>query len=195
MNERIFGDREKAMENSYFRNQDAKLVERLREEAKLDDIAKALAGKLEVDNPDLLARARQVGVTAETAPAFFLAPLVQVAWAEGTVRKAERDTVRRLARERGIEDGSPALAQLAEWLKVRPSDEFFDIAVEVLRYGYSVLPPVEREERIKRVVDACHQVAEASRSEITRLIGLGHGVSRTEEATVEAINHKLRVRT
>jgi hypothetical protein len=194
MQDRIFGDREKAMENSYFRDRDAKLVERLRQEAKLDDIGRALADKLQVDNPDLLLRARQAGVTADTAPAFFLAPMIQVAWAEGSVRKAERQTVLRIARERGIEKGSPAYAQLTEWLNVRPPDEFFDTALDVMRYGYSVLPAVEREERIKRIVDACHQVAEASGSEIARLIGLGDAVSRTEEATLEAINNRLRIR-
>lgn len=194
MEKRILSDREKAMEDSYFRQQDAKLVERLRQEAKLDDIAKALADKLKVDNPDLLSRVRQIGVTADTASAFFIAPLVQVAWAEGSVSRSERETVLRLARERGVEDSSPAYAQLIEWLDVRPSDELFDIAAEVLRYGFAVLPADEREERIKRIVTACRQVAEASGSEIARLLGLGDGVSNSEEATLEAINKKLRMR-
>lgn len=193
MQERIFGDREKAMENSYFRDQDAKLVERLRQEANLDDIARALADKLQLDNPDLLSRARALGVTAETAPAFFMAPMVQVAWAEGKVAKSEREAVLRIARDRGMDESSPAYAQLIEWLETRPSDQFFDTAVEVLRYGFAVLPPLEREERISRIVTACHQVAEASGSEIARLIGLGDGVSRTEEETLEAINNRLRV--
>src|SRR4051812_32143369 len=101
---RLFGDRERAMEDSYFRQHDAKLVERLRQESTLDDIARALADKLQVDNQDLLSRARQAGVTAETASAFFLSPLVQVAWAEGSVSSQEHETVLRIARERGIED-------------------------------------------------------------------------------------------
>lgn len=191
---RILSDREKAMEDTYFRQQDARLVERLRQEAALDDIAKALADKLKVDNPALLARVRQAGVTADTAPAFFIAPLVQVAWAEGPVSKRERETVLRLARDRGVDDNSPSHAQLVEWLKVRPSDELFDTAVEVLRYGYSVLSPDEREDRIRRVINACHEVAEASGSEIARMIGLGDGVSRSEEHVLDVINNKLRIR-
>ena len=194
MQDRIFGDREKAMEEAYFRNQDAKLVERLRQESKLDDIAKALADKLEVDNPELLVRARELGVTAETAPAFFLAPLVQVAWAEGSVSTRERETVLELARVRGVDEGSAAYAQLGKWLDTRPSDDLFDAAVEVIKYGFSVLPPAEREERIKRVTDACQKVAEASGSEIARLIGLGDGVSRSEASLLDAINSKLRIR-
>lgn len=191
---RILSDREKAMEDTYFRQQDARLVERLRQMATLDDIAKALADLLKVDNPDLLARARQAGVTAENVSAFFIAPLIQVAWAEGPVSKRERETVLRLAQDRGVEDSSPAYAQLIEWLHVRPSDEFFDTALEVLRYSYAMLPPDEREDRIKRVMHACHEVAEASGSEIARLIGLGDGVSRTEEHVLDTINNKLRVR-
>src|SRR5215203_699526 len=168
MDKGIFTDREKAMEANYFRQQDAKL----------DEIALALRDKLQVDNPELLARAREAGVTPDTAPAFFLAPLVQVAWAEGKVSRREHETVLRLSRERGVEDNSPAYAQLIAWLETRPADALFDAAVDVIKYGFSVLPVKEREERIKRLVDACHEVAAASGNEFARQLGLGDGVSR-----------------
>jgi hypothetical protein len=197
MQDRIFGDREKAMEEAYFRQEDAKLLETLRQKAHLDDIAVALGEKLQVDNPDLLQRVRDVGVTLETAAALFVAPLVQVAWGGGSVTKTEHHTVLRLARERGIEVGSPAYAQLEEWLKRRPDDALFDTAVEVLKYGFSVLPPIEREERIKRIVDACHEVAESSGTTLGFVLGLKNlmglqNVSESEAATLDAIVHTLR---
>ena len=192
MDKGIFQDREKAMEAKYFRDQDAALVEKLRQTAKLDEIAKALADKLKVDNPDLLLRVREVGVTADTAAAFFLAPLVQVAWAEGSVTKAEHDAVLRLARGRGVEESSPSYAQLVEWLKVRPSDALLDTAVEVLKYTFSVLPAREREERIKRIVEACHEVAAASGGGLTQLLGLRNSVSTTEASMLDHITRKLR---
>jgi len=192
MDKGIFSDREKAMEANYFRQQDARLLERLRQGAKLDDIAEALRDKLQVDNPELLARVRALGVTADTVAAFFAAPLVQVAWAEGKVVKREAEAVLRLARERGIEEGSPAYAQLVEWLKVRPDQALFDTALEVIKHGYSVLPLKEREARIDRVLDACHKVGEASGSEIARQLGLGDGVSRTEASVLDTISNKLR---
>ena len=144
MTDRIFGDREKAMEDTYFRNEDARLLDKLRKKASLDEIGLALGQKLEVDQPDLLLRVRQCGVTLETAAALMLAPLVQVAWAEGSVTKAEHDAVLRISRGRGVAPGSPSYAQLEEWLKERPSDELFDTAVEVIKAGFSVLPPEER---------------------------------------------------
>jgi hypothetical protein len=194
MDKGIFSDREKAMEANYFRDQDARLLEKLRQGAKLDEIAEVLRDKLQIDNPELHARARAAGITPETVAAFFLAPLVQVAWAEGKVSTRERTVVLRLATERDVAEGSAAYKQLEEWLDARPSDELFDTAVEVLMFGFAVLPFNEREERIKRVVDACREVAAASGSELAHQLGLGTGVSRTEAQMLDEINSRLRKR-
>ena len=83
MEKDIFKERGRALEAAYFHDQDAKLIEKLRESARLEEVAIALAEKLQVDNPDLLLRVMELGVTLDIAPAFLLAPLVQVAWAEG----------------------------------------------------------------------------------------------------------------
>ena len=191
MDERIFGDREKAMEDAYFRDQNAKLLDKLRQRADLDEIAQALGEKLQVDNPDLLAKVRALGITLETAPAFFLAPLVQVAWAEGKVSQEERDVILRVAQDRGIAAGSPALAVLNEWLQVRPLGDFFDTAVQVLKAGFEVLPEPERDERAATVLQACREVAQASAG-LGRLLGLGDGVSNAEAAVIEEISGKLK---
>ena len=186
----ILGDREKAMEDGYFRDQDAKLLKMLRERAQLDEIAIMLGEKLRVDDPALLAKIKELGITVQTAPAFFLAPLVQVAWAEGRVLKDEREMVLVLARQRGIAPDTPSYEQLEDWLKVRPSDELFDTAVEVLRIGFTVMPPEEREERIKDVVRACRDIAEASGA-LGRLLGLGNGVSPVEQAMLDRLARML----
>jgi hypothetical protein len=191
MQDRIFGDREKAMEEAYFRNEDARLLDKLRQKAHLDDIGQALAETLQVRNPELLLRVRSLGVTLDTAAALFLAPLVQVAWAGGSVTKAEHDAVLRLARGRGLETDSPSYAQLNEWLEKRPSDSLFETAVEVIKYGFSVLPPHEKEQRIKTLVDACHEVAEASGSTLGWVLGL-KSVSDSEAVTLDTITNGLR---
>lgn len=192
MSKGILGDREKALEDSYFRQQDAKLLQSLRKGAALDEIAAALSEKLQVDDPDLLVRAREAGITADTAAAFLVAPLVQVAWAEGSVTKQERSAVLRLAVERGVDPHSPAYSQLEAWLDVRPPDTLFEVASRVIQRGLSVLPAEERDERINRIIDACHEVAAASGSEFARLLGLGDGVSGAEESILDTIARSLR---
>src|SRR5262245_19650527 len=176
MTKDIFEERERAEEAVYFRSQDEKLIEKLRENARLEEIVQALAESLQARNPELLRRVMALGITLETGPAFLLAPLVAVAGAEGQEKERERDTVLRLARDRGVEEGSPADVRLREWLEKRPEDSLFDMAIEVLKAGVSVLPPDLREERVRRIVRACHEVAEASGG-LARLLGLKSGVS------------------
>ena len=82
-------------------------------------------------------------------------------------------------------------------MKKRPDDALFDTAVEVIKYGFSVLPAAEREERIKRVVDACHEVAEASGSTLGFVLGVKNvmglnSVEDSEEAALDLIAARLR---
>jgi hypothetical protein len=190
MDKDIFKERGRSLEEGYFRKHEARLIAKLRESGRLEDIAEELALKLKIDNPGLLHRIMMLGVTLETAPAFLLAPLVQVAWGEGAVTNREREIVLRLAEERGVAKGSPAHAQLEAWLRERPVDALFDAAIEAIKTGFSVLTPEEQAERIRRVVDACRQVAEASGG-LARLVGLG-GVSSEEEALLDGIAAHLR---
>jgi hypothetical protein len=193
-NDGIWGDREKAMEANYFRQQDQKLIERLRAGAKFDDIALAVRDKLHVDNPELLERTRAVGITAENAAAFLLAPLVQTAWGGNSVTREEREAVLRIGRERGIEDGSTDQQALQNWMNVRPDDALFDTSIEVIKYGLSVLPHYEQEERIKRLVDACRDVAKASGSKISWVLGLFDGINSSEASVLDTITKALHRR-
>lgn len=189
----IFKDRGRSFEEEYFRKHDAKLIEKLRERGKVEEIVEVLAVKLQIDDPALLRRIMALGVTLDTGAAFLLAPLVQVAWAEGGVTDREREKVLQIAAERGVDTSSPAYTQLQEWLRTRPADAIFDTAVEAIKSGLSVLTPAERADRVKRIVDACREVASASGG-LGRLLGLGTGVSSEEESILDAMTATLRAR-
>jgi hypothetical protein len=193
MDKDIFKERERSLEEGYFRQHEAKLIEKLRERAKVDEIVEALTVKLQTDDPALLRRIMALGVTLDTGAAFLLAPLVQVAWAEGAVTDREREKVLRIATERGVDSSSPAYTQLQEWLRTRPADAVFDAAIETIKTGLSVLTPAERADRVKRIVDACREVASASGG-LGRLLGLGTGVSSEEESILDAMAATLRAR-
>jgi hypothetical protein len=193
MDKDIFKERERSLEEGYFRQHEAKLIEKLRERAKVDEIVEALAVKLQTDDPALLRRIMALGVTLDTGAAFLLAPLVQVAWAEGAVTDREREKVLRIATERGVDSSSPAYTQLQEWLRTRPADAVFDTAIETIKTGLSVLTPAERADRVKRIVNTCREVASTSGG-LGRLLGLGTGVSSEEESILDAMAATLRAR-
>ena len=184
-------DRERAEEEVWANRKNAELLEKLRKKDKLEAIGTVLAKKLRTDDPALLQRVVDLGVTLDTGPAFLLAPLVQVAWAGGEVTEQERETVLKLAAQRGLETGTPAHAQLVEWLRTRPTDALFDAAIDVIKAGFSVLPPTERQERVDMLAKACRQVAEAS-GDVWKRLGLSSGVSSEEFAFLDQIRSRLR---
>lgn len=185
----IFRDRERGEEQAYFRREDAKLIAKLRQKAQLSEIAHALAEKLHADEPALLERIRKLGVTLDTGSAFILAPLVEVAWVDGQVSDAERDTILDIAKQRGVEPGSDDYHQLLDWLAHRPSDEVFRTALEAIRIGLSVLPPDESEQRIATIIKACEDVAQAAGA-IAQLLHMD-GVLYAESALIAEIRRHL----
>ncbi len=186
-----FKDRERGLEEGFFRKSDAKLIEKMRDKARLDEIVAELAKVLQVENPELLRRVIDLGINMSTGSALILAPLVQVAWAEGKVTDKERETVLRLAAGRGVEKGSPAEGQLLVWLDRRPDDAVFQAAIEVIKAGLSHLPSNEREERIASIVQGCREVSEASGG-IAKALGVGSGVSTEEQSVLDVISGALR---
>lgn len=191
MTKDAFKDRERGLEEDFFRKSDAKLIEKMQEKARLDEVVAELAKVLQVENSELLRRVMDLGINMSTGPALVLAPLVQVAWAEGKVTDKERETVLRLAAGRGVEKGSPAEAQLLAWLDRRPSDAVFQAAIEVIKAGISHLPSNEREGRIGEFVQACRQVSEASGG-LAKALGVGSGVSTEERSVLEVVTAALR---
>lgn len=185
-------ERQRGEEAAYFQRLDAKLIEKIRTRAQVGEIAAALAAKLRVDDAELLRRVAELGLNEDTGLAILLAPLVQVAWAGGSVTDAERAVVLELAASRGVTTGTPAHEQLLEWLKQRPSDALFETAMEVMRVGFSVLPPQERDERIHGLVAACRRIASASGGGLAKLLGMRDGVSGEESDLLEAIATKIR---
>ena len=190
MTKDMFRDRERGEEAAYFRQQDAKLIAKLRQKAQLSEIAHALAEKLHADEPVLLERIQKLGITLDTGSAFILAPLVQVAWVDGEVSHAERDTILHIAQQRGVEPGSADYRQLLDWLDHCPSDEVFRTALEAIRIGLSVLPPDESEKRITTIIKACEDVAQAAGG-ITELLWLD-SISSAESAVIASIRSHLQ---
>ena len=189
MTKDIFRERERGEEDAYFRQQDAELIAKLRQKTQLSEIAHALAEKLQADEPALLKRIKKLGVTLDTGSAFILAPLVEVAWIDGEVSHAERETILNIAKQRGVAPGSADYHQLLDWLAHRPSDEVFRTALEAIRIGLSVLPPDEAEQRIATMIKACAEVAQAA-DWIDQLFRLDR-VSYPESAVIAAIRRHL----
>ena len=127
-------------EDKYFQKLEQDRIESLRRERELESlrrteragIAASLSTSEEVAN-----EAMELGFSAETARVMPLLPLIQVAWADGSVSVAEEKSVLELAEARGIEKGSAAHDFLSMLLVEQPSDLFLERVNRVLAHMIS----------------------------------------------------------
>jgi hypothetical protein len=129
----IFTERGRSLEEEYFRRKDKELIEKMRKAAAAEETRVELGKRTGLADPELLAELETLGFTPETVILLPLVPIIQVAWAEGGVSDAERHLIVKLARARGISEGSAADAKLMEWLNRRPADRVFADAARLIR--------------------------------------------------------------
>jgi hypothetical protein len=113
----ILRDREKSLEDEFFRREDKRLIERLKELKAVEATRDALAKASGATKPAVLEELMELGIRAETMAALFTVPLVEVAWADGTLDAKER---RAVVDRAGVARDSTAGALFAAWLDRRP---------------------------------------------------------------------------
>jgi hypothetical protein len=101
-------------------------------------------------------------VTPETVMAFTVIPLVEVAWADGSISSGERKAVLRAAAERGIEDGSTNYQLLVNWLERKPEPELFEVWKQYAKDLVSGLDPYIADSVKGRVIERTTSIAEAA---------------------------------
>lgn len=105
---------------------------------------------------------QQLGYSRETIFLLFLVPVIHVGWIDGDVTEQKRAAILEIARQRGMEAGAPAEAMLLDWLNNRPSDEFFEKTLRLIRNILATRPLVVKNIREQSLAHYCNVVASAS---------------------------------
>ena len=182
-------DRGRALEEEYFRNKDRELVEKMRRAAAAEQARTELSRSTGVTDPEVLKELQDLGFTPDTVVLLPLVPLVQVAWAEGGVSKAEHDLIVKLARARGVTAGSAADGRLQDWLTERPSSAVFAHAGRLIRAMLESHSAQVADVSPDDLLRYCEQIAAASGG----MFGIGR-VSAEERALLAGITDALKGR-
>lgn len=119
-------DRGKAMENSFFRQQDQDLLQKLRDEMAASDKREALSKASGLVDEAALEALVNHNVSPENLTALSLVPLISVAWADKKMEASEVEAILKAAAEAGVADGTAGFQLLQGWLKEQPGDELLD---------------------------------------------------------------------
>jgi hypothetical protein len=178
-----FGDRRKALEDSFFMERDQQLLERMRLELETMEERKHLAHVSGILDEQVLLNLVKAGVRAETLAAVSLIPLVEVAWSDGAVSEDERTAVLKAAAESGIAEGTAAYEMLGRWLQERPDVRVIATWKEYVGALVKSMPA-----DATLVLGRCRQVAEAAGG----FLGLTSKISAVEKARIEEFERVMQ---
>jgi hypothetical protein len=181
-NDEFLGQRKHALEEAFFRKVEKQRLEQLRatlrEKSERADLARATG----VDDAEVLDALVGLGVSAETLTALALAPLLRVAWADGTLQPGERDAILQSARARGVAEDGPAHALLSSWLDHPPDAALDDAWAAYTQALGRKMTPAQRTALREQVVGFARDVAHAAGG----FLGI-HTIAAAEEAALTAI--------
>jgi hypothetical protein len=172
-------ERGRNLEEEFFRRNDELLLQKLREKHAAETAREALSKATGITNPEVLDRLIALEVGPEMATALMIVPLVEVAWADGTIDAKEREAILAQARHSNLEAGSPELALLESWLTQRPGPKLLAAWTLTIQDLVQRLEPAEIEKLKSGLVGRARGVATASGG----VLGIGK-VSAKEEAVL-----------
>ena len=180
----ILRERGRSLEEEFFRREDARLRENLRQAAQRASAREALMRASGIKNPQVIDRLIDLDVYPETVTALSLVPLVEVAWADGTLDANERAAI--LERVDNVEfaPDSPARALLEAWLTRKPDPKLLDAWAQLVA-GLGEQMSREEVTALKTgLLDRARAVASASGG----FLGLGSKISNAEAAVISRLD-------
>jgi hypothetical protein len=173
----FLGDRKKALEESFFAKEHARLLERMKAEEKNKAARERLAEISGIDDEAVLAKLVELDIEIDTWAAISLVPLVEVAWADGKIDEKERQAVLSGAEANGIRSGTPSHELLESWLAHRPDARLLEVWGEYIVGLCAKLGDGEKAAVKEKVIGRARDVAKAAGG----FLGLGAKISAEEE--------------
>ena len=149
-NQHILGERGKTLEDEFFRKEDARLIEKLRELKAKEATREELSRISGIKSTAILDRLIQLGVHAETLVALSIVPLAEVAWADGAIDAKEEQAILDRAAKSGVTPGSVSYDLLKAGWSAGPSRDSSQHGSTWSRASTRICPP-SRSRRSARV--------------------------------------------
>lgn len=187
MADEFLKDRRRALEEEFFARESRQLLERLREKQSTDAKKAVLEDATGISDEVILDQFLALDLSAEALAALALAPLVQVAWADGILERNEREAVLAATRRGGtMVEGGTAYRLLEDWLTHQPGERLFDAWQEYASELVTAMDRAAKERFREDLIGRARFVAEAAGG----VVAIGR-VSRAESDVLTKIEQTL----
>jgi tellurite resistance protein len=184
MSHDAFEDRRRALEEQFFQQHEDALIKKLKEasrRAASKEELKHLTGIMNEQVLDALSGLKLSGGAAVLVMSVY--PLVEVAWADGSLDERERQAVLKLASDIGLAPGSPGHEYLDAWLQARPDPSWHGLWADYTSALVKLLKPDDVALLKATVLGRARVVAEASGG----FLGVAWRLSEAEHAALQRL--------
>ena len=171
------------LEDSFFAQEERLLIEKMQSLNKKKKTKEALAEVSGIRDDGILQKLLDLDIKPDIVAALAIVPLVEVAWADGTVDPKEREAVLQAAESHEIHKGDDEYQLLETWLKRRPEPQLLDAWTHYIGGLCKELTPEERTVLKNELLDHARLIAESSGG----FLGLGNKVSKSEADVLEKL--------
>ena len=140
-----------------------------------------------ITNEKIIDRLIELGIRPEIVSALAIVPLVEVAWADGSLDAKERQAVLERAEKSGIAAGTADHDLLRSWLEKKPEPRLLVAWTEMVRGLSERMPPQELAALKAGLMERAKAVARASGG----FLGVG-AVSSAEQDSIDRLESALR---
>jgi hypothetical protein len=158
-------EREKALENKYFADEEKRLLAKLRKERSHLAEKDALAEVTGLSDDALLDKLVELGIGIDTWAALQIIPLVEVAWTDARPEGLDEREVRAVlaaTEAEGASKDSPVYDLVRHWLGTRPNPQLLVLWGEYIVALCADMNATEREALRNEMVGRVRKVAEAA---------------------------------
>jgi len=155
-------DRERALEEAFFAQQDEALLRRLREADAAKSKKEALFAASGISDDALLDKLVALGVDGAAVASLSLVPLVLVAWADGSIDAKERGAALSAAVEAGVDKQGAGYQLLERWLTMKPPPNLLSTWMDYIRAISSTMTEQGKRDLKGDLLGRARAIAEAA---------------------------------
>jgi hypothetical protein len=181
---KTIGNARLILENAFFAERDSILIENLKTMRRMQETKDALSKVSGIRNDAVLQKLVDLNVRPETLASLAVIPLVEVAWADGKIDEAEREAVKKAARDVLPKDASIELQLVDRWLEQKPPENMLTAWTHYIEGLCEELGETEKSALKTELLGQARLVAQASGG----FLGLTSKVSPQEKAILDQMD-------
>jgi hypothetical protein len=171
----------KKLEDLFFLKQDAILMEEFHRMEQMKETKESLAKVSGITNDEILQKFVDLDIRPDIMASLALIPLIEAAWADGSVDEKEKAAVLEAAAKSFFAKDSIDFKLLSQWLEHRPPHSLLDAWTHYIEGLCEKLTAAQKSILKNELIGHARQIAQAAGG----FLGLGNKISDEERRVLD----------